>query len=278
MENKKYTFVELLKKYTTIDVKFIDAFLDKFKVNNELEFDIKDDKVAKYLNITLRHLRDRLCNRYTSKNEYIQNVDFVKIADKKNNKKTYWLNYKCFERIAMTGTTDEALQVRLYFSKLREFIYEHNVLIFQALDNNNDLRKYAGFETIYFFAVDESNSDEIFKVGRTSNIKNRLKTYNVGRIRDVDLKYLAIVKNANLIELCIKHKLAKKELIPNREIYCVNSAALKKIIDKCYCKNVTAKENEEFYEEIRNLDGFYGYIRDKVRIKPYVIIDKNISI
>jgi hypothetical protein len=36
-----------------------------------------------------------------------------------------------------------------------------------------------------------------------------LKVYNTGRIKEVDLKYLALVKNSILIEKCMKFKLKK---------------------------------------------------------------------
>ena len=67
---KKYTFVELLKKYTLIDEDFIDTFFKKFKIGHELEFHILDKDVAKYLNITLDNLRKRLKNHYSKNKIY----------------------------------------------------------------------------------------------------------------------------------------------------------------------------------------------------------------
>ncbi len=64
----------------------------------------------------------------------------------------------------MAGNTEQSELVRLYFVKLREFIYENQILIFQALDNNQDLRKYAGFETIYFFAVDDTHKEDFLNL------------------------------------------------------------------------------------------------------------------
>jgi hypothetical protein len=61
---------------------------------------------------------------------------------------------------------------------------------------------------IYFFALD-INHDNIIKIGRTNNILQRLRNYNVGRIKEIDLKYLAIVKNYVLVEKCIKLKIKK---------------------------------------------------------------------
>ncbi len=51
---------------------------------------------------------------------------------------------------------------------------------------------------------------------------------------------------------------------------------LKKVIHECYCKHVSKKENMELYEEISNLLGIYVYVKDKLNIKPYIIIGKNL--
>lgn len=39
---KKYSFIELLKKYTSIDKEFIDIFFNKFKIDNDLQFNIDE--------------------------------------------------------------------------------------------------------------------------------------------------------------------------------------------------------------------------------------------
>ncbi len=101
-----------------------------------------------------------------------------------------------------------------------------------------------------------------------------MRNYNVGRIKDIELKYLALVKNYVVIENCMKLKLEKNQLINNREIYKVDPNNLKKIIDDCYCKYVSKNKNNNLYEEISNLLGLYAYTKDKINIKPYIIIDK----
>jgi len=47
---------------------------------------------------------------------------------------------------------------------------------------------------------------------------------------------------------------------------------LKKVINKCYCKYVSKQQNEELYKEISDLLGLYAYTKDKINIKPYIII------
>lgn len=183
------------------------------------------------------------------------------------------LNYQCFERLAMSGDSKQSETVRNYFVKLREFLTDNQKIVYQAMTNKDDLKKYAGFECIYFFAVD-GRQDKTFKVGSTTNIITRLRNYNVGRINEVDLKYLVIVKNSKLIENCIKLKLKDKQFYKNREIYEVDSDVLKNTIKDCYCKYVTKKENNTMYEELAQLAGLYAYTKNKKNIKPYVIINK----
>ena len=75
-----------------------------------------------------------------------------------------------------------------------------------------------------------------------------------------------------MIEKSVKLKLDKSRVIEGREIFKVDADKLKKIIDDCYCKYVSKKQNEELYKEISDLLGLYAYTKDKVHIKPYVII------
>lgn len=115
-----------------------------------------------------------------------------------------------------------------------------------------------------------------FKIGQTKDIVQRLRNYNVGRIKEVDLKYFAIVKNPLLIEKCMKHKLKKNQVIKNKEIYNIDPKNIKKIVTECYCKYVSEKQNENLYHEMANLLGLYSYTKEKVKIKPFIIIGKDI--
>lgn len=272
---KDSIFISLLKKHTNIDNSFIDTFFKKFKIGGELEFDIKDTKIAKNLGIGLRSLRERLLNRNAKKKLYFEKIDYVKVKAKDSNAGvTYMVNYNCFERLAMMGDSEESEVIRLYFSKLRQFITENQQLIFQAFENKKTITKALKYESIYFFAVDERKMD--FKVGRSNDIVVRLNNYNVGRLPEVDLKYFALVKNSVLLEKCIGLKLKKHQVIKNKEIYKVDPIDIKKVIEECYCKFVSKEKNEELYKEISDVIGLFLYTKGKVNIKPYVIIGKDL--
>ena len=55
------------------------------------------------------------------------------------------LNYQYFEKLAMSSDSEKSESVRMYFIKLREFLVEHQELIFQAMENKTNLDKYRGY-------------------------------------------------------------------------------------------------------------------------------------
>ena len=165
---KEDEFINLLKKYTIIDTDFIDTFFKKFKIGGELNFDIIDIDVSKYLGIKLTTLRYRLQNKYSKTKRFFEKVDYVKIKTGKTSGITYMLNYQCFEKLAMSGDSPESETIREYFVKLRVFLVENQKTIYQAMEKKENLKKYSNFESIYFFAVDERNND-LFKVGGRAN-------------------------------------------------------------------------------------------------------------
>jgi hypothetical protein len=271
---KDSVFVKLLKLHTNIDEDFINTFFNKFKIGGELDFDIEDKKVAIFLDISLATLRKRLNNYFSKTKRFIEKVDYVRVKVGNTSGIIYMLNYQCFERLAMSGDSPKSETIRMYFVKLREFVTDNQQLIYQAIENKIELDKYSGYDSIYFFAVDEKKMN--WKVGRTSDIVQRLRNYNIGRIKEVDLKYLAIVKNPLLLEKCVKLKLKKNQVIKNKEIFHTEPKIIKNIITECYCKHIPENKNKEVYEEMANLLGIYAYTKDKINIKPYIIIGKNL--
>jgi hypothetical protein len=184
-EKKDSIFIKLLKENTNIDEDFIDTFFKKFKIGGELDFDIKDINVSKFLDISLITLRKRLNNAYSKTKRFIENVDFIRIKTGVSNNIIYMLNYACFEKLAMSGDSRESEVIRMYFTKLREFITDNQHVIYQAMNNKNNLKIYTKMDTIYFFAVDERKKD-ILKAGKSSKIVERLRNYNVGRIKEIE--------------------------------------------------------------------------------------------
>jgi phage anti-repressor protein len=108
-------------------------------------------------------IRRRLNNTFSKNINYIEKVDYIKIKSGKTTGLQYMINYPCFERLPMQGDSKKSETVRMYFIKLREFITNNQYLIYQTMEQKNNLKKLSGYESIYFFAIDEIN-DNIFKI------------------------------------------------------------------------------------------------------------------
>ena len=105
-------------------------------------FDIEDINVAKYLDIKLKTLRQRLNNEKSTYKIYIEGVDFCKIKNKQSNAGvTYLINYPCFEMLAMNGDSEQSDVIISYFIKLREFLVENQHIIYQSMTNFEELTR-----------------------------------------------------------------------------------------------------------------------------------------
>ena len=156
-KKKDSIFIKLLKENTNIDEDFIDTFFKKFKIGGELDFDIQDTNVSKYLGISLINLRKRLNNAYSMTKRFIENVDYIRIKTGVSNNITYMLNYACFEKLAMSGDSKQSEVVRMYFTKLREFITDNQRVIYQAMNKKNDLKIYKKWIQYTFLLLMKEN-------------------------------------------------------------------------------------------------------------------------
>jgi phage anti-repressor protein len=138
--SKDSVFITLLKKYTNIDVDFINTFFKQYKIGGDLDFHIQDKNVAIYLGISLNTIRKRLNNAFSKNINFVERSDYIKIKTNKISGITYMINYQCFERLAMSGDSKQSEVVRMYFIKLREFLTENQHLIYQAMENKKRIK------------------------------------------------------------------------------------------------------------------------------------------
>jgi hypothetical protein len=125
MSKKDSIFIKLLKENTNIDEDFIDTFFKRFKIGGELDFDIQDTNVSKYLGITLINLRKRLNNAYSKTKRFIENVDYIRVKTGISNNINYMLNYACFEKLAMSGNSGNSVnsETKDVFYKIKRIYY-----------------------------------------------------------------------------------------------------------------------------------------------------------
>lgn len=117
--------------------------------------------------------------------------------------------------------------VRDYFILLRKFIdhYKQNISD-MILNNATGKHKY-----MYILLVDKGKN--IFKAGRTDNIKKRLKTYATGKLKHPDIKYILIVDDPIAVENCTKIFLKDYKYKENKELYKIDIDVMKQVIFDC---------------------------------------------
>jgi phage anti-repressor protein len=125
-------FGDFLKKYSTIDNKFIDDYLDIYDINNNDTFIVNLEKIAIFLETPKGDLKKTLIYSYELNKDYIINKE---ISNKKGApKEEILLTVKCFKNFCMHSKTKKAIKVREYYYNLEEFIKKNFNYIIDGLN------------------------------------------------------------------------------------------------------------------------------------------------
>jgi hypothetical protein len=84
---------------------------------------------------------------------------------------------------------------------------------------------------IYIILANKNKN--IFKIGRTKNIRKRLQNYVTGKDTHPDVKFIMLVDNRKDVENCVKKLSQKYQFKKNQEIYKINIDIIKKYIFDC---------------------------------------------
>jgi superfamily II DNA or RNA helicase len=110
---------EIDENFNKMHKEFIDTFYKSLN-SSKLEYNIKDTDASKFLGITLMSVRKRLNNAYSKTKRFIKDIDYKCVKTGISNNIDYMLNYTCFEKLVMSGDSNNAENIRMYFIKLRE--------------------------------------------------------------------------------------------------------------------------------------------------------------
>jgi phage anti-repressor protein len=183
---------DFLKTYSLIDKNFIDDFYSFYdEGKNEYDYVINLDNIAKWLELRKGHLKDLLVSNF------IEEQDYVILEKSKgkgrgigsNNVKPVYLNYTCAKLLCMISRTEKASLIRNYYIDLEKLLIKYKEEIVDSLNkqlgikenNKKVIEKNKQSGLIYVLKVD----DETFKIGRTGEIKKRMKQYNVGKLYEL---------------------------------------------------------------------------------------------
>jgi phage anti-repressor protein len=259
----KITLIEFLKKFTAIPEKFINEYSKFYDMCNSNKFGIKITDIMEYFKITNRNkFEERI------RNNYKKNLDYEVLEINQKSQKgikdvEYMISFDGFEKIAMKSNTKKGQMFRDYFIMLRKFIDYYKQHFANKIMNLTTTNKF-----IYILLVNKNK--QIFKLGRTIDMRKRLQAYATGKENHPDVKFIMIVNDDKKVENCSKMFLKVKQFKSNKELYKINLDYLKHTIYTC------AKLDDELIKQIENTTKYDSYIifDDSTKL-DYISLDDN---
>ena len=138
----------------------------------------------------------------------------------------YMLSFDGFEKLCLKSTTQKGIEYVDYHSMLRKFIDYYKE---HFADKIMELTQTSKF--MYILCVNKSK--DIFKVGRTGNIRKRLQAYATGKEKHPDIEFILIVKDDKQVEKCSKMFAKAYQYKGNKELYKANLDKLAQLLVKC---------------------------------------------
>jgi phage anti-repressor protein len=259
--NNGINLKDFLKKYTAISNKFINEYYKFYEMCEKNKYGIDLEEVIKYLEI-----KNSARFYENIRKNFIENIDYIKHSienEKKEEGKKYiksYVNLDEFEKICMISTAKKANSVRDYFLILRKFIYYYKNNISDMIIN-----KSLNYPDGNIYIVLANKNKNIFKFGRSKDIRKRLKNYATGKDSHPDIKFIMLVNNRADVENCVKRIVKEYQFKPNQEIYKIELDIIKKYIFDCasiHSNNIKLYNNS-------NVDSYIIFDDSKINIQDY---------
>lgn len=277
-----------LKKYSDVPNGFIEDFFSIAKESyNDNDISIDFEKVTLWLNVKKGNLKRLLIANFQEKYDYKLNK--IKVNNKVRSGSNYvdqiYITPDCFKELCMLSQTPKAKEVRRYYLSIEKLIRKYHNYIqeklyekINLLEANQKPKVNIKGGVIYFFKalndikIDDLDPEELLKIGKTINDKNRFNTYNSGNVNNIDPIFIVEVDNIDKVENCIKNLLKERQYRKHKEIYKIRPDVLKQVFTDC--KNLV-----EGFEKYVNEDQSRIFSPRFKKIKPYhhiiLYFDKN---
>jgi phage anti-repressor protein len=229
---KRLSKVDLVKLFTTIPHSFVDDFYNVLESSNSNTnmFPISLDTLSKWLNVTKGNLFQTLQQSYNEGDDYMLQKEDVRLIS--GRKKIHvMLTIDAFKRLCMRSRSKKAEDVRTYFIELDNFVTMYTTEILNGLLSklNKTHRNKDGTGWIYVFRV----KHDILKVGYAKDLLLRLRSYNTGRLDDIEILHSFKTSNRKKVEQCVKTFCQAKRLNSRKELFNVDEDIVKRVMQLC---------------------------------------------
>lgn len=243
---------DFLKKYSNIDNQFIEDFYHFYDEDkNEYDFSIDLEKMAIWLEVKKEHLKRLLEANFSKDQDYIQTKPPIKLQGTgTNNIKHVLLTYECSKLLTMISRCEKADIIRKYYIELEKLLIRYKDEIVENLNaklgikikNKSIIAKNKKQMLIYVLKV----GDNIYKLGKTSNIENRMKQYKVGHIDESEIVFIYKTNSADIVEKCAKLNLKNYQYINDTELFNIDKEFMINTIK--YCQITREKLTDKPYK------------------------------
>jgi len=254
------SFPNYLKKYSTINSKFIDDFfgLHEYKIDLTQIY-INFDLVCKWLKSRRDHLKTTLTK------SYIRNVDYTIKKGKSTGGRPLEiinLSFDCFRRLCMLSRTKKAEEVRSYFIDIEKHINKYKDYIIEALNkkvdilDNNQKPKIDVRSGVFYVLKTDLGIKDVYKIGKSKKFKQRLTTHNSSHVDNVKVVLVYEASDIDGVERCLKAVLKGFQYKKRKEFYEITIDKLKVLLEDC--DKITLKAKYMKNDKIKG--GYYLYI------------------
>jgi phage anti-repressor protein len=239
---------DFLLQFSSLPKKFIVDFYSIADENhNDTDMIIDLDIAVKWLAITKGNLKRLLISDFAEGSDY----DIKKVKIKHTNstgatiKENIFISSQCFKEICMLSRTDKAKEVRKYFLEMEKLVKKYHVIVKEQLlkqigllKGNQKSKANVKGGVIYVLEAQNNISSQqldsiLYKVGKTEDIKKRLKVYNTGNANDIEPLFIMKVDDVEKVEKCVKMIAKQHQYRKYKEVYEIDFDVLKQVIASC---------------------------------------------
>ena len=253
--NNNISLQNYLKKYSTINNKFIDDFFSLYDINTTNDdFVINLDNVIKWLQARKKNLKGTLISSYQVNVDYT--IKTLPPKGKGRPEEEIMLSPSCFKRLSMMSRTAKAEEVRQYYILLEEHIDKYKGHVINALNEKvakfeKDLRPTPEIKSEGVIYVLKTNQEieDVYKLGRSKEFNSRLATHQSSHPDKLDIVYVYETEMIEKVENCLKGLLKDKGYRKRKEFYEIDINILKNLIKSCDCMALTVRKNPKILKD-----------------------------